>query len=165
MGEHGWFDKRFMYEESLRTPLLIRLPDCWKGVERGRVVREMVQNIDYAPTFLTLAGATVPEDIQGVSLVPLLKDEKPKSWRDAIYYHYYEFPGEHHVRRHYGVRTDRYKLIHFYGDDIDTWELYDLKTDPTELHNRYDDPKLAKVRARMHERLEQLREQYDDRTE
>lgn len=165
MGEHGWFDKRFMYEESLRTPLLIRLPDCWKGVERGREVREMVQNIDYAPTFLTLAGATVPEDIQGVSLVPLLKDEKPKGWRDAIYYHYYEFPGEHHVRRHYGVRTDRYKLIHFYGDDIDTWELYDLKTDPTELHNRYDDPKLAKVRARMHERLEQLREQYDDRTE
>ncbi|MDE6500205.1 MAG: sulfatase, partial [Rikenella sp.] len=166
MGEHGWFDKRFMYEESLRTPLLMRLPDCWTTAERGRGVDQMVQNIDYAPTFLTLAGVPVPEDMQGVSLVPLLRGERTKEgWRDAIYYHYFEFPGEHRVRRHYGVRTDRYKLIHFYGHDIDTWELYDLKTDPTELHNRYDDPKLAKVRARMHERLEQLREQYDDRTE
>ncbi|MCH5305037.1 MAG: sulfatase [Rikenella sp.] len=165
MGEHGWFDKRFMYEESLRTPLLMRLPDCWKHAERGREIGQMVQNIDYAPTFLDLAGVTVPEDIQGVSLVPLLRGEQPKEWRDAIYYHYFEFPGEHRVRRHYGVRTDRYKLIHFYGDDIDMWELYDLKTDPSELHNRYDDPKLAKVQAKMHEKLVQLREQYDDRTE
>lgn len=125
----------------------------------------MVQNIDYAPTFLTLAGVPVPEDIQGVSLVPLLKGEKPRHWRDAIYYHYYEFPGEHHVRRHYGVRTDRYKLIHFYGNDIDSWELYDLKTDPTELHNVYNDPKMAKVKAMMHKKLDQLQEQYDDRAE
>ncbi len=166
MGEHGWFDKRFMYEESLRTPLLMRLPDCWTGAKRGGEIEQMVQNIDYAPTFLTLAGVPVPEDMQGVSLVPLLRGERTKEgWRDAIYYHYFEFPGEHRVRKHYGVRTDRYKLIHFYGHDIDTWELYDLKTDPAEMHNRYDDPKLAKVRARMHERLEELREQYDDRTE
>ena len=107
----------------------------------------------------------VPADIQGVSLEPLLKGEKPKHWRDAIYYHYYEFPNEHSVRKHYGVRTDRYKLVHFYGHDIDSWELYDLKTDPTELHNVYNDPKMAKVKAMMHKKLDQVREQYDDRTE
>lgn len=165
MGEHGWFDKRFMYEESLRTPLLVRMPDCWTGAPRGRAVEELVQNLDFAPTILSAAGVPVPEDMQGVSLVPLLKGEKPKHWRDAIYYHYYEFPGEHHVRKHYGVRTDRYKLIHFYGNDINAWELYDLKTDPKELHNAYNDPKMAKVKAMMHKKLDQVREQYDDQTE
>ena len=115
MGEHGWFDKRFMYEESLNTPLIMRLPD---GYERRGTIDEMVQNIDYAPTFLDMAGADIPEDIQGMSLVPLLKGKgqgaKGKKWRDAIYYHYYEFPAEHMVKRHYGIRTSRYKLIHFY---------------------------------------------------
>lgn len=165
MGEHGWFDKRFMYEESMRTPLLMRLPGCWTEAKRGGIVPQLVQNIDYAPTFLSLAGVPVPEDIQGVSLLPLIKGEKPKHWRGAVYYHYFEFPGEHAVRKHYGVRTERYKLVHFYGNDIDSWELYDLKTDPTELHNRYSDPKLAKVRVDMHQKLDQSRRQYDDQVE
>ena len=128
MGEHGWFDKRFMYEESMRTPLVMRLP---KGFDRRGDITEMVQNIDYAPTFLELAGAEIPSDIQGVSLVPLLKGEHPKDWRKALYYHFYEYPAEHMVKRHYGVRTDRYKLIHFYND-INWWELYDLQADPSE---------------------------------
>ncbi|MDE6264251.1 MAG: sulfatase, partial [Paramuribaculum sp.] len=113
MGEHGWFDKRFMYEESFRTPLVMLLPE---GLNRRGDVPEMVQNIDYAPTFLELAGVEVPEDMQGVSLLPLLRDEKgPEEWRDNLYYHYYEYPAEHAVKRHNGVSDDRYKLIHFYN--------------------------------------------------
>ena len=129
MGEHGWFDKRFMYEESFHTPLLMRLP----GGKKGKI-DQMVQNIDYAPTFLELAGAPIPDDIQGVSLFPLLKGENPSDWRTSLYYHFYEYPAEHKVKRHYGVRNNRYKLIHFYND-IDEWELYDLQKDPHELHN------------------------------
>ena len=160
MGEHGWFDKRFMYEESLSTPLVMRLP---KGYERRGVIDEMVQNIDYAPTFLDLAGAPIPEDIQGISLLPLLKGKKsPKQWRDAIYYHYYEYPAEHEVRRHYGIRTDRYKLIHFYGHDVNNWELFDLKNDPHELHNLYGQPGMEALQQQLHRRLEQLQIQYDD---
>ncbi len=159
MGEHGWFDKRFMYEESLNTPLIMRLP---QGYNRRGIVNEMVQNIDYAPTFLEMAGAPIPDDIQGMSLAPLLKGkDSPKKWRDAIYYHYYEFPAEHMVKRHYGIRTSRYKLIHFY-QDIDQWELYDLQTDPSEMHNLYGSPAYAKVQKRMHKRLRQLQEYYDD---
>lgn len=131
MGEHGWFDKRFMYEESFRTPLLMRLPGGVKGD-----VSDMVQNIDYAPTFLELAGVDVPDDIHGCSLLPLLKGGKWLPDRKALYYHYYEFPDEHAVKRHYGVRTERYKLIHFY-DDVDVWELFDLQNDPKELNNIY----------------------------
>jgi len=133
MGEHGWFDKRFMYEESFRTPLLMRLPNGKRGD-----IEQMVQNIDYAPTFLELAGAEIPDDLQGVSLLPLLKGEEPADWRTSLYYHYYEFPAEHAVKRHYGIRTERYKLIHFYND-IDEWELYDLQEDPSEMHNIYDE--------------------------
>ena len=159
MGEHGWFDKRFMYEESLSTPLLMRLPDGYK--RRGEIT-DMVQNIDYAPTFLEMAGVKVPSDIQGKSLVPLLKGEKTiGKWRDAIYYHFHEYPAEHAVKRHYGVRTERYKLIHFYND-IDTWELYDLQEDPTEMKNVYDDPAYAKVRKQMHKKLEQMQKMYKD---
>ena len=162
MGEHGWFDKRFMYEESLNTPLLMHLP---KGLKRRGEIQEMVQNIDYAPTFLELAGAKIPADIQGQSLVPVLRGEKQLAkWRDAIYYHFYEYPAEHSVKRHYGVRTNRYKLIHFYND-IDTWELYDLQEDPTEMHNLYGDPTYAKVQKQMHARLKQLQKQYDDNIE
>lgn len=131
MGEHGWFDKRFMYEESFRTPLLMRIPGGVKGD-----ISAMVQNIDYAPTFLELAGAAVPEDIHGCSLLPLLKGEEWSPNREALYYHYYEFPDEHAVRPHYGVRTDKHKLIHFYGD-VDSWELFDLNNDPYELNNIY----------------------------
>lgn len=160
MGEHGWFDKRFIYEESLSTPLVMRLP---QGYQRRGVVNDMVQNIDYAPTFLEMAGVSVPADIQGMSLVPLLKGKKsPKKWRDAIYYHYHEYPAEHTVRRHYGMRTDRYKLVHYYGHDINTWELFDLKTDPQELHNIYGKPGNEKLQQKLHRQLEDLQIQYDD---
>ena len=158
MGEHGWFDKRFMYEESMRTPLVMRLPDGFKA--RGDI-KELVQNIDYAPTFLDLAGVKIPSDIQGVSLLPLLKGEHPKNWRTGLYYHFYEYPGEHRVKRHYGIRTKRYKLIHFYND-IDEWELYDLKKDPTEMHNLYGDKKYDALVARLKKQLWQLQVQYND---
>jgi len=158
MGEHGWFDKRFMYEESMRTPLVMRLP---KGFDRRGDITEMVQNIDYAPTFLELAGAEIPDDIHGRSMVPLLRGEKPADWRDALYYHYYEYPAEHMVKRHYGVRTERYKLIHFYND-IDVWELYDLKNDPAEMHNIYGQEGTEEIVKELKRRLLELQEQYDD---
>lgn len=158
MGEHGWFDKRFMYEESLNTPLVMMLP---KGFEARGTIDEMVQNIDYAPTFLELAGVEVPSDIQGKSLVPLLRGEHPSGWRDAIYYHFHEYPAEHAVKRHYGVRTDRYKLMHFYND-IDVWELYDLQADPNELDNLYGRPGYEKITADLMKRLKELQEEYDD---
>lgn len=156
MGEHGWFDKRFMYEESMRTPLVMRLP----GGARGDI-DALVQNIDYAPTFLELAGVPVPDDIQGHSLLPLLRGEHPADWRRALYYHFYEYPAEHMVKRHYGVRTERWKLIHFYND-IDWWELYDLEADPHELHNLYGEPAYADTEARLHEELRRLQQQYGD---
>lgn len=171
MGEHGWFDKRFMYEESMRTPLIMRLPDRFvreNGLEadgandgKPRDIPELVQNIDYAPTFLELAGAEIPDDIQGVSLVPLLKGEHPDTWRDALYYHFYEYPAEHMVKRHYGIRTDRYKLIHFYND-INEWELFDLQSDPQELHNLYGQKSYETVTKDLKSRLLDLQEQYDD---
>ncbi len=155
MGEHGWFDKRFMYEESFRTPLLVRLPGGKKGD-----VAQLVQNIDYGPTFLELAGVEVPEEMHGESFLPLLKGEKTE-WRDALYYHFYEYPAEHAVKRHYGVRDNRYKLIHFYND-IDSWELYDLKNDPNELNNLYGQPGTERITKRMMKKLAGLQEQYDD---
>ena len=158
MGEHGWFDKRFMYEESMRTPLIMRLPD---GFSRRGDITELVQNIDYAPTFLELAGAAVPDDIQGLSLVPLLKGEHPDDWRTALYYHFYEYPAEHMVKRHYGIRTDRYKLIHFYND-IDEWELYDMQNDPHELDNLYGKEGYDDLTAELKSRLLSLQEQYGD---
>ena len=158
MGEHGWFDKRFMYEESMHTPLIMHLP---KGLDKRGDIPQLVQNIDYAPTFLELAGAEIPEDIQGVSLVPLLKRESPKDWRKSLYYHFYEYPAEHMVKRHYGVRTDHYKLIHFYND-IDEWELYDLKEDPTEMHNIYGKPGMEEITKNLREELLRLQEQYND---
>ncbi len=158
MGEHGWFDKRFMYEESLSTPLLMLPP---KGFKARGEIREMVQNIDYAPTFLELAGAPVPQDIQGVSLLPLLRGEHPKKWRKSLYYHFYEYPAEHAVKRHFGVRTERYKLIRFYND-INTWELYDLQTDPHELHNIYGTPGTERITKQLKKELLRLQEQYDD---
>ena len=156
LGEHGLYDKRFMYEESFRTPLVMRLP----GGVRGNIA-EMVQNIDYAPTFLELAGVAVPDDIQGVSLLPLLRGEHPAGWRRSLYYHFYEYPAEHMVRRHYGVRNDRWKLIHFYND-IDQWELYDLQEDPHELRNLYGLPEYAAPRREMTDELVRLQTQYGD---
>lgn len=158
MGEHGWFDKRFMYEESMRTPLIMRLPE---GLSRRGDIAEMVQNIDYAPTFLELAGAEVPGDMHGVSLLPLLKGEHPARWRSALYYHFYEYPAEHKVKRHYGIRTERYKLIHFYND-IDEWELFDLKNDPYELQNLYGRPAYDSVAAGLKTELTALQEKYGD---
>ena len=157
LGEHGWFDKRFMYEESFRTPLLIRYPN---QIQPGSVNSDLVQNIDFASTVLDVAGVDIPPDMQGMSLVPLFNGDNSK-WRDALYYHYYEYPGIHMVKRHYGVRTKRYKLIRFYYD-IEAWELYDLEKDPQELRNVYDHPDYTVVQQNMHKRLEELRVQYDD---
>jgi len=161
MGEHGWFDKRFMYEESFRTPLIVR----WPGVVKpGSVNKDLVQNIDFAETFLDIAGAPIPDDMQGRSIVPLLKGEKPKDWRDSLYYHYYEYPDRsHNVRRHEGVATERYKLIRFYGKDVpggEEWELYDLKKDPRELKNVYGNPEYSEVVQELKGELEKLRMKY-----
>lgn len=162
LGEHGWFDKRFMYEESFRTPLLMKYP---KEIKPGTIVNEMVQNLDFAPTFLDYAGLEIADDIQGESFRGLLNGEvKGSEWRDAIYYTYYEFPGEHHVKRHYGVRTDRYKLIHFYYD-VDVWELYDLEKDPSEMTNIYNNPSNKEIRENMHKRLVEMRLKYGDSKE
>ena len=158
MGEHGWFDKRFMYEESMHTPLIMRLP---KGYAAHGDSPQLVQNIDYAPTFLEMAGVEVPDDMHGKSLAPLLRGEQPAEWRDALYYHFYEYPAEHMVKRHYGIRTDRWKLIHFYND-IDVWELYDLASDPAEMHNLYGKPGTEEVTADLKARLQALQEQYGD---
>ena len=159
MGEHGWFDKRFMYEESFRTPLLVRLPDCMNG-PRGCDIDGFVQNIDHAATFLELAGAPIPDDIQGESYLPMLKSGKAAG-RKSLYYHYYEYPAEHAVRRHYGVRTSRYSLMHFYND-IDEWELYDLKKDPQQMHNIYGQPGTERLTKRLIKELHRLQDFYDD---
>jgi arylsulfatase A-like enzyme len=160
LGEHGWFDKRFMYEESFRTPLLIRYP---KEIKPGTKIDKLVQNLDFAPTFLDYAGIEIPEEMQGESFRGLLNGTSDK-WRDAVYYTYYEYPSTHMVKRHYGVATERYKLIHFYYD-IDEWEMYDLRTDPMEMTNIYDDPAHAAVREMLHRRLSELRSQYGDSDE
>lgn len=159
MGEHGWFDKRFMYEESFRTPLLVRLPDCMNG-PRGCDIDGFVQNIDHAATFLELAGVPIPDDIQGESYLPMLKSGKAAG-RKSLYYHYYEYPAEHAVRRHYGVRTSRYSLMHFYND-IDEWELYDLKKDPQQMHNIYGQPGTERLTKRLIKELHRLQDFYDD---
>ncbi len=160
MGEHGYFDKRFMYEESFRTPLIVRMPDGWKTPAD---IDAMVQNIDYAPTILEIVGLPVPEDIQGKSFLPLLQGKDPSAigWRKALYYHYYEYPAEHSVRRHYGIRTARYSLMHFYND-IDEWELFDLATDPAELHNLYGTPGTEALTDSLKTELRLLQELYQD---
>ena len=161
LGDHGWFDKRFMYEHSLRMPLLVRYP---KKIKAGSINNDIVLNLDFAPTFLDLAGAAVPGDMQGHSLRPILHRNTPKNWRDSMYYHYYEYPAVHSVKRHYGVRTKRYKLIHFYYD-IDAWELYDLEKDPNELNNVYDNPAYAEIGQQLKVELQRLREEYKDTSE
>jgi len=161
LGEHGWFDKRFIYDESFKTPLLVR----WPGVvEPGTVCEEMVQNLDFAQTFLDIAGIEAPDDMQGESLVPILEGDMDAWDRDAVYYHYYEYPAVHMVKRHYGIVTKEYKLVHFYYD-VDEWELYDRKKDPLELNNVYEDPAYTEVRADLHKRLKELRKYYKDSEE
>lgn len=160
LGEHGWFDKRFMYEESFTSPMLMRLPGAIKA---GRTSKAFAMNIDLAPTILDYAGVEIPSDIQGRSLRSVVENEgkAPEGWRTAVYYHYYEYPSWHSVKRHYGIRTERYKLIHFYND-VDEWELYDLKKDPKEMKSVYDDPEYASVRDSMHKQLEQLQIEVED---
>ncbi|MCK5371495.1 MAG: DUF4976 domain-containing protein, partial [Cyclobacteriaceae bacterium] len=142
---------------SFRTPLLMRLP---KGYQKKGDINQLVQNIDYSATILDMAGIPVPKEIHGMSMKPLLLDNDT-DWRDAIYYHYYEFPNEHMVKKHYGIRTDRYKLIHFY-DDIDVWELYDLEKDPSEMNNLFGQPQYDEIAAKLKVRLVELQEEYQD---
>lgn len=161
LGEHGWFDKRFVYNESFKTPLIM----AWPGItEKGVKSDAMVQNLDFAQTFLEAAGIEAPSDMQGESLVPLLKGETDKWTRDAVYYHYYEYPSVHMVKRHYAIITKDYKLVHYYFD-IDEWELIDRKNDPLELNNVYDDPAYAEIQADLHKQLEGLREKYGDNSQ
>jgi arylsulfatase A-like enzyme len=154
LGEHGWFDKRWIFEESLRSPLLVRWPGT---VKPGSVTASIVSNIDFAETFLEAAGLPVPADMQGQSLIPILKGQTPADWRSSFYYQYFEFPVPHHVRPHYGVVTSRYKLIHFDGPDLDEWELFDREKDPHELRSAYNDPTYASVVAELKHELVRLR--------
>ena len=157
LGEHGWFDKRWIFEESLRTPLKVR----WPGVvQPGTTNGEIVSNLDFPETFLDIAGLPIPGDMQGRSLVPLLKGQTPADWRDSFYYHYYEFPGAHSVRRHYGVVTKRYKLFHFYEKDVDYWEMFDLFTDPKELTSVYGRKDYAEVQQQLAKELARLRVEF-----
>ena len=156
LGEHGWFDKRFIYDESFKTPLMV----SWPGkIKPGQKSDALVQNLDFAQTFLDAAGVPAPRDMQGQSLIPLMLG---KSWnRDAVYYHYYEYPAEHMVNRHYAIVTKKYKLIHYYFS-ADTWELIDREKDPLELKNVYDDPAYASIRKTLHKQLDALRSKYKD---
>ena len=154
LGEHGWFDKRWMYEESLQTPLVAR----WPGVIKpGSTVAAMTSNLDFAETFLEIAGVDVPDDMQGASIVPLMRGETPADWRTSFYYQYWEYPG-HRVQPHYGVRTERYKLIRFPW--IDEWELYDLEKDPDEMQNAYGDPAFAEITETLKKELDRLRREF-----
>ncbi len=161
LGEHGWFDKRFIYDESFKTPLLIRWPN---EIKAGTTNDEMVQNLDFAQTFLEAAQIAVPNDMQGESLVPLLTGNTDSWTREAVYYHYYEYPGPHSVKRHYGIVTEEYKLAHFYHD-VDEWELYDRQQDPQEMNSVYNDPAYAQVADSLHQELKKLREKYKDSPE
>ena len=154
LGEHGWFDKRWIFEESLRTPLLAR----WPGVTKaGSVNHEIVSNLDFAETFLDAAGLPIPADMQGRSLRPLLAGQTPPDWRKSFYYHYYEYPEPHRVRPHEGVVTDRFKLVHFYKPAAGYWELYDRQKDPQELRDFYNDPAYAKTVVELKHELARLR--------
>lgn len=157
LGEKGWFDKRYMYEESLGMPLMMKYP---AHIKAGSRVEALTQNLDFAETFLDYAGIEIPEDMQGKSLKPLLEGTvKDEDFRDAVYYHYYDYPAFHMVKKQYGIRTKRYKLIHFY-DDIDTWELYDLEEDPEEIHNQINNPEYDSIEVQLRTRLAKLEKEY-----
>lgn len=161
LGEHGWFDKRFMYEQSLRMPLIVSFP---KNIMQSVNDDNMVLNLDFAPTILDFAGVDIPSSMQGKSLKSILLGEQHPDWRDAIYYRYYEYPGEHSVKRHYGVRTDRYKLIHFYYD-VDYWELYDLKNDPLEINNLYGIDEYSDIIVELKQKINKLQHEFKDTKE
>ena len=161
LGEHGWFDKRFVYDESFKTPLLIRWPN---EIKAGITSEEMVQNLDFAQTLLEAAQIKSPSDMQGESLIPLLTGREDEWDRDAVYYHYYEYPSIHMVKRHYAIVTKEFKLIHFYYD-VDEWELFDRQKDPLELTNVIDDPAYAEILVQLKEELAALRIKYGDSEE
>lgn len=165
LGDHGWYDKRFMYEESLRMPFLVRYPE---QVAPGGVTDRMVLNVDFAPTFLDLAGVPIPATFQGRSVRPLLAGQVPEDWRTAMYYRYWmHMDRDHWVWAHYGVRTHDYKLIYYYGEALGTtgshdlptpktWELFDLAADPFEVHNVYGDDRYGDVTAELRAELDRL---------
>jgi len=157
LGDHNWFDKRFMYEESLRMPFLVRFPG---HIKAGAVSRSMILNVDFAPTLMEFAGLEIPADIQGRSFAAVLRGREPKDWRTAMYYRYYHYPQDHRVQPHYGLRTERYKLIYF--NKIDQWELFDLRRDPRELKNVYSDPAQAGTIKRLKEELYGLKKELKD---
>ncbi|ASK62225.1 sulfatase [Virgibacillus phasianinus] len=171
LGDHGWYDKRFMYEESLRMPYIVRYP---RAVEPGSVTDNMALNVDFAETFLDYAGIDIPDDMQGTSLRPVLEGRTPDDWQTSVYYRYWEHLSDpHKVGAHYGVRTERYKLIYYYGqalgasntlDETRTpeWELFDLQEDPYELNNVYDDPNYADTVTILKEELHRLKEKVGD---
>ena len=162
LGDHGWYDKRWMYEESLRMPFLMR----WPGVlPAGAENTDLIQNLDFAPTFLEACGVAVPDDMQGMSFLRRVEPRYRGSgadapWRDSIYYHYWEYPGVHDVARQCGVRTDRYKLIHYY--ETDEWEFFDLEEEPLELRSTYDDPANAELIRELKRELERLQQEVGD---
>lgn len=156
LGDHNFFDKRFMYEESLRMPFMIRWP---QRIKAGSVSRSMILNVDFAPMILDAAGLKVPQDMQGRSFLPILEGRRPANWRTSMYYRYYH-PGDHNVAAHYGVRTERYKLIYF--NKLDQWELYDLKKDPQEMHNVYSDPGYKRILLDLKKELQRLKKEVKD---
>jgi arylsulfatase A-like enzyme len=158
LGDHGLYDKRFMYEESLRMPFLARWPTA---VAAGSASSAMALNVDFAPTFLEAAGLPVPGDMQGRSLLPILRGRVPADWRQSVYYRYYHDPGHHNTRAHYGVRTPTHKLIHYWK--IDQWELFDLVNDPNELHNLYGQPGHEALTTRLKAELLRLKDALGDR--
>ena len=161
LGEHGWYDKRFIYNESFKTPLIFRWPAVIKAGEESD---EMVQNLDFAQTLLEAAGISAPSDMQGESLIPLLTGSNDKWSRDAVYYHYYEYPSVHMVKRHYGIVTKEYKLAHFYYD-VDEWELYDRQKDTMEMNNVYNNPEYSEIATKLKLKLSDLRTRYKDSAE
>jgi len=158
LGDHGWFDKRFIYEESIRMPFLVRWP---AKIKPGTVSEKMILNVDFAPMFMEATGLPVPEEMQGRSFLPILLGQPPADWRTSMYYRYYHYPKDHRVQPHVGVRTGRYKLIHF--NKINEWELYDLREDPRELFNIYSEPANARLVRDLKSELDRLRNQLDDR--
>lgn len=167
LGDHGWYDKRFMYEESLRMPFLIRYP---REIKAKSTTQRLLSNLDFAPTFLDYAGAPIPSDIQGVSLRSILAGNELATWRDSVYYRYWMHLGEHYVAAHYGIRTERYKLIYYYGDGqgypgaddekkSPEWELFDLNVDPGEMNNVFHDPAYARIAKQLKEKLQAAKEE------
>jgi arylsulfatase A-like enzyme len=156
LGEHGFFDKRFMYEESLKMPFIIRYPG---KIKAGTVVNDIVSNIDFAPTLLEMAGVSIPEKVQGNSFFKILKGQASNNWRQSMYYHYYEYPYYHRVQPHYGIRNQRYKLIHFYYN-IDAWEFYDLENDPSEMNNLINNSAHASTISLLKSELYKLKDSY-----